>query len=119
VHRVEKLNERYRKPGNEVCARADDFRIGTFAEYIAVKEESVAMKPKALSMGEAASIPLVGLTAWQALIETANLRRGLRISRQPSVSASGHALALGRPTPYAPAGQCWRPRRRGPRLCAV
>ena len=56
------------KVGDEVYARADDFRIGTFAERIAVREDSVAIKPKNISMEEAASIPLVGLTAWQALV---------------------------------------------------
>ena len=66
------------KPGDEVYARADDFRIGAFAEFIAIKEDSLALKPKQLTMQEAASIPLVGLTAWQALIEKANLKKGQR-----------------------------------------
>jgi NADPH:quinone reductase-like Zn-dependent oxidoreductase len=64
------------KPGDEVYARPADGRIGAFAELIAIKEEDVAIKPKALSMEEAASIPLVGLTAWQALIEKSVSRRG-------------------------------------------
>ena len=51
------------KVGDEVYARPDDFRIGTFAELIAVKEDSVAIKPKNITMEEAASLPLVGLTA--------------------------------------------------------
>ena len=67
------------KPGDEVYARADDFRIGTFAEFIAIKEDSLALKPKQLTMQEAASIPLVGLTAWQALIERANLKKGQKV----------------------------------------
>jgi len=67
------------KAGDEVYARPADGRIGAFAEFIAIKEEDVALKPKALSMEEAASIPLVGLTAWQALIERANLKRGHKI----------------------------------------
>ena len=46
---------------------------------IAIAEEDVAIKPKALSMEEAASIPLVGLTAWQALIERANLKKGQKV----------------------------------------
>src|SRR6266571_9266913 len=57
------------KPGDEVYARPHKDRIGTFAEFIALKEDGVALKPMALTMEEAASIPLVGLTAWQALIE--------------------------------------------------
>lgn len=67
------------KPGDEVYARPADGRIGVFAEFIAINERDVAIKPAALSMEEAASIPLVGLTAWQALIERANLKQGQRI----------------------------------------
>ncbi len=67
------------KSGDEVYARPADGRIGAFAELIAIKENDVAVKPKALTMEEAASIPLVGLTAWQALIERANLREGQRV----------------------------------------
>ena len=67
------------KPGDEVYARLPDGRIGAFAEFSAIKEEAVAIKPKALTMDEAASIPLVGLTAWQVLIERANLKRGQKV----------------------------------------
>src|SRR5438093_11981563 len=67
------------KPGDEVYARPADGRIGAFAEFIAINEEDVAVKPKALTMEEAASMPLVGLTAWQALIERANLKEGQRV----------------------------------------
>src|SRR2546423_802086 len=67
------------KPGDEVYARPADGRIGAFAEFIAIKEEDVAIKPKTLTMEEAASIPLVGLTAWQALIERANLKKGQKV----------------------------------------
>ena len=48
------------KPGDEVYARPRDGRIGTFAEFIAMNEADVALKPKNLTMEEAASIPLVG-----------------------------------------------------------
>ena len=67
------------KPGDEVYARPHQNRIGTFAEFIAMNEADVAMKPKNLTMEEAASIPLVGLTAWQVLIERANLKRGQKV----------------------------------------
>ncbi|MFL5607055.1 MAG: NADP-dependent oxidoreductase [Gemmatimonadaceae bacterium] len=67
------------KPGDEVYARPADGRIGAFAEFISIDEDDVAIKPKALTMEEAASIPLVGLTAWQALIERANLKRGQKV----------------------------------------
>ncbi len=62
--------------GDEVYARVRDGRMGTFAERIAVHEDDLAIKPATLSMAEAASVPLVALTAWQALVERANLQGG-------------------------------------------
>ena len=75
---VVRVGSRVRRfePGDEVYARPDDDRIGAFAECIAIQEDAVAKKPKNLTMEEAASIPLAGLTAWQVLIERANLKRG-------------------------------------------
>ncbi len=67
------------KPGDEVYARPDDDRIGAFAEFIAIQEDAVAKKPKNLTMEEAASIPLVGLTAWQVLVERAKLSTGQKV----------------------------------------
>lgn len=67
------------KPGDEVYARTDKDRIGALAEFISIKEYAVAIKPKKLTMEEAASIPLVGLTAWQVLVERANLKKGQRV----------------------------------------
>jgi NADPH:quinone reductase-like Zn-dependent oxidoreductase len=67
------------KPGDQVYARPADGRIGAFAEFIAINQDDVAIKPGALTMAEAASIPLVGLTAWQALIERANLKKGQHV----------------------------------------
>jgi NADPH:quinone reductase-like Zn-dependent oxidoreductase len=64
------------KPGDEVYARPRDGRIGTFAEHIAIDQADVALKPRTISMVEAASIPLAGLTAWQALVEQAGLKEG-------------------------------------------
>src|SRR5437764_2061831 len=65
--------------GDEIYARARDGRMGTFAERIAVHEDDLAIKPASLSMAEAASVPLVALTAWQALVEKANLQRGQKV----------------------------------------
>jgi NADPH:quinone reductase-like Zn-dependent oxidoreductase len=67
------------KPGDEVYARADTHRIGAFAEFISIQEDAVATKPQKLTMEEAASIPLVGLTAWQALVERANVKKGQKV----------------------------------------
>lgn len=64
------------KVDDEVYARPDKDRIGTFAEFIAVAEADLALKPKSLTMEEAAAVPLVALTAWQVLVERANLKAG-------------------------------------------
>jgi NADPH:quinone reductase-like Zn-dependent oxidoreductase len=77
------------KPGDEVYARPRDGRVGTFAQFIAMNEADVALKPKNLSMEEAASIPLVGLTAWQALVEKANLKNGQRVFIQAGSGGVG------------------------------
>ncbi len=78
-------------------ARADDSRIGTFAEFVPVKEASLALKPAGLTMEEAASIPLVGLTAWQALVELAQVQRGQKIFIQAGSGGVGtFAIQLAR-----------------------
>jgi NADPH:quinone reductase-like Zn-dependent oxidoreductase len=88
---VVKVGRRVRqfKQGDEVYARVDDFRIGTFAEFVPIKETSLALKPEGLTMEEAASIPLVGLTAWQALVERAGLKRGQKVFIQAGSGGVG------------------------------
>ena len=101
-------------PGDEVYARVDDFRIGTFAELVPVKEASLALKPRNLTMVEAASIPLVGLTAWQALVERAQLQRGQKVFIQAVraawvrwPSSWPNTWALRWPPPPVRAAQPW------------
>jgi len=77
------------KAGDEVYARAADFNIGTFAEFIAIDEKDAALKPKNISMEEAASLPLVSLTAWQALVERAQLKQGQKIFIQAGSGGVG------------------------------
>jgi alcohol dehydrogenase len=77
------------KVGDEVYSRPPDHRIGTFAQFIAVNEKYVASKPKNLTMDEAASIPLVGLTAWQALVERAHLTKGQKVFIQAGSGGVG------------------------------
>jgi NADPH:quinone reductase-like Zn-dependent oxidoreductase len=77
------------KLGDPVYARPDDFRIGAFAEYIAVKEDSLAIKPRGLTMEEAASLPMAGLTAWQALIDKADLQKGQKVFIQAGSGGVG------------------------------
>jgi len=67
------------KPGDEVYARPGQDRIGTFAERIAVAEGDLALKPASVSMREAGSLPLVALTAWQALVERGRVRPGQNV----------------------------------------
>lgn len=66
-------------PGDEVFARPRDHRIGTFAERIAVDEADVARTPSNVSAAEAASMPLVALTAWQALVEKGGVGPGTKV----------------------------------------
>lgn len=77
------------KPGDEVYARPDDLRIGSFAEYIAVRETSLARRPANRTMEEAASIPLVALTAWQALVDIAKVRTGQKVFIQAGSGGVG------------------------------
>lgn len=77
------------KIGDEVYSRPADYSIGTFAEYISINEKDLALKPKNLTMDEAASIPLVGLTAWQALVEMANLKKGQKVFIQAGSGGVG------------------------------
>jgi len=64
------------KVGDEVYSRPDLSRDGAYAEYIAVRESEVALKPKSIDHVHAAIIPLVALTAWQALFDGAKLSAG-------------------------------------------
>src|SRR4051794_18025440 len=61
------------KQGDAIYARLDTNRIGTFAEFAVVRDGAAAFKPSNLTFEEAASLPLVALTAWQALVEMGRL----------------------------------------------
>lgn len=65
--------------GDEVYSRPRDLRIGAFAEYIAIDHADLALKPKSLSMHEAAAVPLVALAAWQALVDVAEVKPGQKV----------------------------------------
>lgn len=77
------------KTGDEVYARPRDHRIGTFAEVIAVDQADLALKPASLTMEEAAAIPLVGLTAWQALVEIGKIKPGQKVFIQAGSGGVG------------------------------
>jgi alcohol dehydrogenase len=65
--------------GDEVYARPDTDRIATFAGLISISEDDLAPKPAGLTMAQAASLPLVALTAWQALAGRANVKAGQKV----------------------------------------
>ncbi len=67
------------KVGDLVFSRPDIQRNGGYAEYIAVDEQLVALKPANLSFEEAAAVPLAALTAWQALVDVAHVEAGQQV----------------------------------------
>jgi 2-desacetyl-2-hydroxyethyl bacteriochlorophyllide A dehydrogenase len=67
------------KKGDEVFSRPNGMQAGTIAEYAVIKEEELAFKPSNIGHQEAASIPLVGLTAWQALVAKGTLQKGQKV----------------------------------------
>ncbi|WP_042349881.1 NADP-dependent oxidoreductase [Bacillus massiliigorillae] len=77
------------KVGDEIYARPRKSKIGTFAEYIAIHENDIAFKPKNLSFEEAASIPLVGLTTYQAFHDILQLQKGQKILIQAGAGGVG------------------------------
>ncbi|MEY3724782.1 MAG: hypothetical protein RLZZ365_717 [Pseudomonadota bacterium] len=77
------------KLGDEVYARPNKDRIGTFAQYIAINEADAALKPTNLSMHQAAAIPLAALTAWQALVDIAKVKPGQRVFIQAGSGGVG------------------------------
>ena len=67
------------KVGDEVFARPNQEDAGAIAEFARVQENELAIKPTNLSHIEAASVPLAGLTAWQALVTKGNIKRGDKV----------------------------------------
>jgi len=77
------------RTGDRVFSRPRNGRIGTLAEFIAVDETDVAPMPKSLDFDDAASLPLVGLTSWQALVDTAKVGPGDRVFIQAGSGGIG------------------------------
>lgn len=67
------------KPGDAVFASLFDLGRGSIAEFAAVPESVAALKPDNLDFVQAASVPMVGLTSWQALKERANVQAGQKV----------------------------------------
>jgi NADPH:quinone reductase-like Zn-dependent oxidoreductase len=67
------------KVGDAVFSRPDIKRNGTYAEYVAIREDEAAYKPRTVSHVEAASLPLAGITAWESLFTAARLAEKQRV----------------------------------------
>lgn len=67
------------KPGDAVFASTFELGTGALAEYAIVSESAAALKPANLDFMQAASIPMVGLTSWQALKERADVQPGQKV----------------------------------------
>lgn len=65
--------------GDAVFSRPDIKRNGTYAEYVAIHEDEVAHKPRTISHVEAATVPLAGIAAWEAMVTTAGVTAGQRV----------------------------------------
>lgn len=75
--------------GDAIYSRLDKDRIGAIAEYALVHERAAAKMPASVDYVQAASLPLVGLTAWQALIDIAQLRAGQKVLIQAGSGGVG------------------------------
>lgn len=78
VHAVGKNAHRFQM-GDAVYSRPDVARDGTYAEFVAVRESEVAVKPRGISHIQAAVLPLAGITAWEALVTVGGITAGQRV----------------------------------------
>ncbi len=67
------------KVGDAVFSRPDIKRNGTYAEYVTIREDEIAYKPKTISHIEAAGLPLAGITAWEVLFTISQLTAGQKV----------------------------------------
>ncbi|MFM7427485.1 MAG: NADP-dependent oxidoreductase [Elainella sp.] len=85
------------KVGDAVYSRPDIERNGAYAEYIAVKASEVALKPQSIDHIHAAAVPLAGITAWHALLESGQLAPGQRVLIHAAAGGVGsYAVQLAR-----------------------
>ncbi|UOQ95184.1 NADP-dependent oxidoreductase [Halobacillus shinanisalinarum] len=78
------------KEGDRVFARPETTRNGTYAQYAAIDEDLLAYLPDSISYGEAAAVPLAGLTAWQCLVDFANIKEGDKVLIHAGSGGVGH-----------------------------
>ena len=90
VEEVGPATARRFKKGDEVYSVPDASRDGAYAEYIVVRESELALKPKSLHHVRAAAVPLAAVTAWQALFDAGQLKRGQRVLIHGGSGGVGH-----------------------------
>ncbi len=79
------------KPGDEVFGMPWFPRpAGAYAEYVTAPARQFVRKPASLDHVQAAGLPLAGLTAWQALVDTANIQPGQRVLVHAAAGGVGH-----------------------------
>ncbi|PKF61742.1 NADPH:quinone reductase [Psychromonas sp. psych-6C06] len=76
--------------GDEVFSRPNITRDGSYADYIAVKADEVVLKSTKLDFAQAASLPLAGITAWQCLVDVADIQAGQRVLIHAGAGGVGH-----------------------------
>ena len=95
------------RPGDEVFFFNNGLggAPGTYAEYTVVQEDYLALKPKNITMLEAAGIPLALITAWEALLDRGNLQKGQSIL----IHAGAGGLAISRFSLPISSTRGWQP----------
>ena len=98
------------KVGDAVFSRPDIKRDGSYADFIAVQADEVVLKSTKLDFAQAAALPLAGITAWQCLVDVAQVQPGQRVLVHAGAGGVGHlaiqiakskgAMALGQVIPY-------------------
>ncbi len=76
--------------GDEVFSRPDIARDGSYADFIAVKADEAVLKSTKLDFAQAAALPLAGITAWQCLVDVANIQAGQRVLIHAGAGGVGH-----------------------------
>ncbi len=78
-------------PGDEVVGMLPfPFGLGAYADHVVAPARALVRKPAALTHVEAGALPLAGLTAWQALVDTADVRHGTRLLVTGAAGGVGH-----------------------------
>jgi NADPH:quinone reductase-like Zn-dependent oxidoreductase len=80
------------RPGDEVYGMVGGVGglQGTLAEIVVAKADQIALKPKSLSMREAAALPLIAITAWEGIVDRAKVHRGQKVLVHAGAGGVGH-----------------------------